>query len=106
MNHPTYFIAEQGGGKTAKLLQWVEGQADIENIAVLCQSDVHVNRVKRSWDKKHPDGPSPRFMSYRQARSGMLDGRDTRIALDNLHVFLAHCFGYPVEMITTEGEAL
>lgn len=101
-----YWIGGRQAGKTVALMRWVEQQEDIPSIAVLCHVQAEAERLKRAWDKKYPEGPAPRFITYGQARNGSLDGRNTRIALDNLDIFLTHCFGYPVDLVTATGETL
>lgn len=107
MEHPTYYhIGGRAGGKTTKLLRWVASQEKIGDIAVICHSGDEKERMTHLWMEAYPTGPQPRFITMNEARNGSLDGRHTRIAIDNLDIMLTHMLGYPVQYVTATGERI
>jgi ribosomal protein L39E len=106
MNDPyKVMVAGRGGGKTFELMKWVDAQENPENVAVVTNSDVEAKRLERAWMRKYPDPkrPRPRFVDMKTARSGALNGRHTRIVIDNVDILLSHLLPYPIDFITTTG---
>lgn len=100
-------IAGRGGGKTTQLLRWVEAQENPADIAVVTNSAVEAARLEKLWMRKYPDQPKqerPRFVDMPTARSGALNGRNTRIVVDNLDILLSHILPYPIDFIATTGD--
>jgi len=101
-----YMLAGRGGGKTFELMKWVDEQENPGDIAVVTNSRHEAERLKRAWMKKYPDSPddrTPRFVTMSAARSGALNGRNTRIVIDNLDIILSHLLPYPIDFITANG---
>lgn len=99
-------VANRGGGKTTELLRWVEAQENRADIAVVTNSKVEAARLEKAWMRKYPDMPKderPRFLDHQTARSGALNGRNTRIVIDNLDILLRHLLPYPIDFIATTG---
>lgn len=99
-------VAGRGGGKTTAILKWVDEQVSPENIAVVTNSATEAARLEKAWMRKYPDQPKherPRFVDMQTARSGALNGRNTRIVIDNLDILLSHMLPYPIDFIATTG---
>ena len=100
-------IRNRQGGKTLAMMEWAHGALkDGITPAIVTISEPEARRVRKLYEEKYGvEVERVRFMSHGQARNGSLDGRHTKIGVDNLDMLLRHLFGYPVDIATFTYEA-
>lgn len=112
-DHQTEFLVTgRGGGKTHACLIWAKRLIDSGELpsrpVIAVHSDHEKTRLRQMWVERYGDDPAnmPRFYTYAECRNGSLSGVGTKVALDNLDIYLQHTFPYPVDLVTTSGKLL